>query len=180
MPKKKKVKPTKERLSGDITIAHALEKFPQIGPILAQYGVHCIGCHISGYESLEEGLMAHGFTEEDIDSILKEMNEALEFVPEQVAKPPGKPVELSRIAAEKIRELLKAQGKEGYCLRIRVLPGESNYWMGFEREKAESDILRELEGIKLILDPESDSQLDNYTIEYIETPEEKGFKFIKG
>ena len=60
---------TKDMLLDDIVI-----KYPETAVILMGYGLHCIGCIISGFETLEQGAKTHGLTEEEIKLMLKDVN----------------------------------------------------------------------------------------------------------
>jgi len=55
-------------------IAEAVEKNPKAADIMIKYGLHCVGCHISPYETIEQGAMAHGISGKDIDKMVGEMN----------------------------------------------------------------------------------------------------------
>ena len=57
-------------------IAEAVEKNPKAAEIMFKYGLHCVGCHISPYETIEQGAMAHGISDKDIDKMVNEMNKA--------------------------------------------------------------------------------------------------------
>jgi len=76
-----KKKPAKAKSSSKISKAMALgeiiQKFPKAAPLLAEAGLHCIGCHISAFESLEDGCKAHGLSDKEIDSLVKRMNDAV-------------------------------------------------------------------------------------------------------
>lgn len=82
MPKEKPKKETKEKsavksdnkITKDMGIMEILEKKPQAGMIMMEYGLHCIGCMASQFESLEQGCMAHGIPEEKIDEMVEKIN----------------------------------------------------------------------------------------------------------
>lgn len=61
---------TKEMTFGDL-----IKKYPKSGPILAGYGLHCIGCHIAVIETLEQGARAHGLSDDQIQSMVTELNQ---------------------------------------------------------------------------------------------------------
>ena len=42
-------------ITKDMTISEVIEKYPSTIETLLMTGVHCIGCHVSGIETLEEG-----------------------------------------------------------------------------------------------------------------------------
>ncbi len=57
-----------------MTFSKILESKEGSGEIMAKYGLHCIGCMMARMESLEEGCLAHGLSEENILSLLDEIN----------------------------------------------------------------------------------------------------------
>ena len=56
------------------TLGQIIKQYPEIAPVLAKAGLHCIGCHVSEYESLGDGCRAHGLTDEDIKKIVTGAN----------------------------------------------------------------------------------------------------------
>jgi hybrid cluster-associated redox disulfide protein len=58
-----------------MTFEQILEANPKAGAILMRYGLHCIGCHISAYETLEQGSKAHGLSDEQIGKMVTELNQ---------------------------------------------------------------------------------------------------------
>jgi hybrid cluster-associated redox disulfide protein len=59
------------------TLGSVIESYPEIAPVLAQAGLHCIGCHVSAYESIEEGCRAHGMSKKDVDDLVKNANKRI-------------------------------------------------------------------------------------------------------
>lgn len=59
----------KDMLIGEIVQLHREAAF-----VMMQYGLHCIGCAVSSFESLKEGCLAHGMDEETVDKIVDEIN----------------------------------------------------------------------------------------------------------
>ena len=66
-----------EQITRDMTFGELIKKFPKAAPILASYGLHCIGCHIATVETIEQGAMAHGLDDTQIGKMLLEMNQAV-------------------------------------------------------------------------------------------------------
>ena len=58
-----------------MTIMEVIEKCPEAGEILMQTGMHCLGCHMASQESLEQGLKAHGMSDEQVEEVVKKINE---------------------------------------------------------------------------------------------------------
>lgn len=64
------------KITKNMTFDEIIKKFPKAVEILAKYDMHCIGCHISSSETLGEGAMVHGFSDEKLNQMLNELNEA--------------------------------------------------------------------------------------------------------
>jgi hybrid cluster-associated redox disulfide protein len=61
---------TKKMNIGEIAVNH-----PETMEVFMKYGMHCIGCMASQFETLEQGCEAHGI---DADKMVKDLNAALE------------------------------------------------------------------------------------------------------
>jgi len=57
-------------------IKELLEKHPAVVEVLMGYGLNCVNCHFSMYDTLESGLKIHGLDHE-IDMILRDLNEVV-------------------------------------------------------------------------------------------------------
>ena len=66
----------KEPISKDMTLGDVITKYPNAGKVFMDYGMHCIGCHISPYESVEGGASAHGITGAKFKKMMGELNAA--------------------------------------------------------------------------------------------------------
>ena len=64
-----------EKITADMNIMDAVEKYPIIAQVLIRYGLGCVGCIISTAETLGEGIAAHGLNP---DIIIEEANMILE------------------------------------------------------------------------------------------------------
>ena len=57
---------TKDTIIGDI-----LDIAPDTAPIFLSIGMHCLGCHSSRGENVEQACMVHGV---DVDALLEQLN----------------------------------------------------------------------------------------------------------
>ena len=69
---KKSIK--KNVITRDMTFAEALEKNSKAGEVMFKYGLHCIGCHVAAFETVEQGARAHGMGDKEIKKMLDEIN----------------------------------------------------------------------------------------------------------
>lgn len=73
----------KPPFSKDLIIMEAVEHYPEAVEVFLEYGLHCIGCHISGYETIEEGAMGHGIVGDDLENMMLDAKEKIEGTPAQ-------------------------------------------------------------------------------------------------
>ncbi|HEX9664288.1 MAG TPA: DUF542 domain-containing protein [Patescibacteria group bacterium] len=64
-------------ITKEMTMGEIVKQYPQVAPIMLDFGLHCVGCHVAFWETLEEGIASHGMTEDDLDALLKQLNEAI-------------------------------------------------------------------------------------------------------
>jgi hybrid cluster-associated redox disulfide protein len=72
-PSSKKAGITRQTLIGD-----AARSSPEAAEIMFNHGLHCIGCGMTAFESIEQGCAGHGLADKEIDSLVKELNIAVE------------------------------------------------------------------------------------------------------
>ncbi len=65
------------KITGKTTFAELLSVCPPAGEILFGYGLHCIGCHMSAEESIENGARAHGLSDSQISDMLDKINKKI-------------------------------------------------------------------------------------------------------
>lgn len=75
-----------ERITRQTTIGDLVKAHPDAAPIVMSYGLHCIGCHVAFWETLEQGCRGHGMPEEVIDELVEEINTSIEVVAKAQAK----------------------------------------------------------------------------------------------
>ncbi len=66
-----------DKLTKDTTLGEAVSKYPETAAIMLKYGLHCIGCHVATWETIEQGASGHGLTGAQIKDMLADMNAAI-------------------------------------------------------------------------------------------------------
>jgi hybrid cluster-associated redox disulfide protein len=74
MGRKNREKAKKEKITKNMTFAEILQNHPKSAEILFNSGLHCVGCHISAYETLEQGCLMHGMDKKQISELIKKLN----------------------------------------------------------------------------------------------------------
>lgn len=62
---------TKNMLIGDV-----IKKHPESVEVMLEHGIHCVGCHVATWETIEQGAQAHGMEKEDLKKMLEDLNKA--------------------------------------------------------------------------------------------------------
>lgn len=170
---------TQQLINKDMTMGEIIEKYPFASEVMLSYGLHCVGCHVNPYESLENGALGHGMSDEEIASLLQELND---LVKTNGAKPDvvitDAKVTITQFAVTKVMEMMKTHAKEGQGLRVGVVRGGCSgktYQMDFDSPKSD-DFVFEQNGLKIIVDPKSMEFLNGTNIDYTESLQGAGFK----
>jgi len=80
-PSKNAAKPQKaaakatQKITPGMTLGEAIQQYPETAEVMFKHGLHCIGCHISAFETIEQGATAHGI---DPKKLIQDMNKAVE------------------------------------------------------------------------------------------------------
>ena len=75
---------TAGRITKKMSLAEVIMEFPETAAVFQKHGLHCIGCAVAAYESVEQGALAHGI---DPDSLVRDLNEATKKASGKQAKP---------------------------------------------------------------------------------------------
>ena len=87
-------------------------------------------------------------------------------------------VELSGVAAAKVKHLLEQEGRDDLRLRVAVQPGGCSgliYQLYFDERVLDGDLLRDFGGVEVVVDRMSGPYLEGATIDFADTIEKQGF-----
>ena len=171
-----------QTITKDTTIGEIVDKYPQVVDTLTSFGVHCVGCHVSPFESLEMGFKGHGMDDAKVAEAVTKLNEVINKNPVEIKKEEPKDISNATLnvtdkAAEKIKALIKQEKKQ--ALRISVKPGGCSgfeYGMELDDKTTDNDIVIEQKGIKIFVDKESMQKLDGVNVDYVDSLQGAGFK----
>lgn len=97
---------------------------------------------------------------------------------ETATEVPTHGVNLTQVAADKVRSLLEQEGRTDLRLRIAVQPGGCSgliYQLYFDERQLEGDAIRDFDGVEVIVDRMSVPYLDGSTIDFEDTIQKQGF-----
>ena len=182
-PPENKGKITKGMIIQEILAEHP-DKAMILSEILIDFGIHCVGCGASGFETLEEGVLGHGFTEQELDILVKNLNKAISEKSKNKMKSNFNikdfSLKITPKAISKVKEIMKQEGKENGILRVSVLAGGcSGYTYDLEivDKSTSSDLSFKESGLIIAVNKDSLEFLNKAKIDFVESLKESGFKF---
>ena len=162
-----------------MTISDILGMFPNKAGRLSQEitnaGLHCVGCHAATWETLEGGMLGHGKTQDEIESLVGRLNELLE----EEADPTT--ISLTPEAAKKFAEFAQLEGRPRAALRFGIEPrGCSGYGyvLDFSDEAKADDAVFESQGVEIHVNQRELPKVLGSKIDYITSLHDSGFKVI--
>lgn len=156
-------------------IGEVVNKYPESASVMLSYGLHCVGCAVNPYESIEAGAMGHGMSEETVDNLIKDINKILEGNEESSKKI----ITITKNAADKFKDFAKEENKEISFVRLSCHGGGCSgfqYALDFVDEKTTNDELFEEFGVKILVDKTLVNKIKGTKIDYVENENGSGFK----
>ena len=87
-------------------------------------------------------------------------------------------INLSPVAASKVKSLLDQEGRDDLSLRISVQPGGCSglrYQLFFDERNLDGDVVKDFGGVNVVTDRMSAPYLMGATIDFVDTIEKQGF-----
>ncbi|MFQ5531544.1 MAG: iron-sulfur cluster assembly accessory protein [Candidatus Nanoarchaeia archaeon] len=180
MAKTKQIQ-TEIKVTKNMTIGDVVEKYPEVVETLLSYGLHCVGCHVNAFETLEQGASGHGMSKAEIDKMIKDVNNKINKSNSEkekdITQGLDKEITITDDAARKIAELARKDKKPPF-LRLSVVSGGCNghlYSMKLG-PKQEGDLEFNNRNVKVFVDKDSMEKLNGVMINYVDNLNESGFK----
>ena len=165
-------------IAKDMPIGQIFEKYPQkaakLADVMTNHGLHCVGCHVNVFETIEQGAMGHGMNKKELDLLLKSMNDVLMENKESIEG-----LRLTKAALTKVKELQQKEKKTGCGLRVAVEPGGcagSSYALYFDKEAKGDHVIKQDE-VTAYIRPEHFELLKGTEVDYVDGLQGAGFKF---
>lgn len=64
--KNKKTKSRIEKVTKKMSFSELIDKYPDSIEVLLDSGMHCFGCAMASFETIEQGCIAHGLNPDEI------------------------------------------------------------------------------------------------------------------
>ncbi|MBI5176544.1 iron-sulfur cluster assembly accessory protein [Candidatus Micrarchaeota archaeon] len=171
------VSQSSEQIRGDMLIGEIVARHPEVVPLFLKYGLHCVGCRVSPYETIEQGSLGHGMPNDVFSQMIAEANSRIGQWREENPSS-SNAVELTASAAEQVKKIMKTEGKEGYGLRVEAVAGGCagySYQMDFEQAPGGQDASFETHGLTVFYAKSAEKFLAGTVIDYREALQGSGF-----
>src|SRR3989338_4811590 len=73
-----------EVISKAMPIADVVARYPSIVDTLQSYGIHCVGCGASTFETIDQGFKGHGMSDTEVEAIVEELNRVAKTAPKKL------------------------------------------------------------------------------------------------
>ena len=66
-------------ITKDMNLGEVVFKYPEAAEVLTDYGLSCVGCFASSFDTIEQGAKIHELSDEELDDMLERINEVVNF-----------------------------------------------------------------------------------------------------
>ncbi len=166
-----------DQITKEMTIEEIFSSFPQKSQKLAQEltnaGLNCVGCSASTWETLEAGMLGHGFNESDLEKLLGKLNGIL------AEKVDLSTISMTKRAALKYQEILADEEKTGWGLRFGDRAAGCSgfeYVLDYSEKPSPEDETFHCEGVDIHVHKAQVSRLKGSVIDFVDGLNGSGFK----
>ena len=68
----------KSYINKEMTIQEIIELYPETMEIIMEYQLSCVGCGAAGFETIEQGALGHGMSEEEVGMLVRDVNKVIQ------------------------------------------------------------------------------------------------------
>lgn len=165
-----------QTITREMTIKEIFSNFPskqqKLAHELTRFGLNCVGCSASTWETVESGVFRHGMAEEQLQDLLNKLNDVLKQENDTTT------VSMTAHAAEIFKNICIQEGKDGWALRFDEKPAGCSgfeYVLGFSEKPTEQDAIFHSHGIEIHVYQDALLRLQGCEIDYVDGLQ-SGFK----
>lgn len=130
MPKTRKLH---RSITHSWNIAEIVRQYPETSEVFTEWQLHCFGCEIGAVENVHDGCLTHGFSEDEIALVVKDLNEAIRAV-----KPRPNNLTITKEAAREVQNIAKREKTSGQGLSV-VSNADGSFAMEFRKRKRKGE-----------------------------------------
>lgn len=167
-----KLQPLKIKSSmkiNDLMILH-----PDTTDVMLSYNLHCVGCSINEFDTLEQGAKIHGLSAEDNQALLEDLQDVFQ----QILVYEAHDMNFTKGAVEQIKSFQKQENKEGRPLYIQYTFTEEGpeFALDFIEKISDTQTSFIIDDITIIVETSILSELQGFFMDYRRVGDEEGFQ----
>jgi hybrid cluster-associated redox disulfide protein len=70
---------TEIKITKDMNLGEVVFKYPEAAEVLTDYGLSCVGCFASSFDTIEQGAKIHELSDEELEDMLGRINEVVNY-----------------------------------------------------------------------------------------------------
>jgi len=75
----KKKQDHRPKIDRKMNLEQLVREYPELVEVLsADYGLHCVSCFAAAFDTLEGGAKVHGYNDQEIEKMVKRLNDIIE------------------------------------------------------------------------------------------------------
>ena len=64
-------------ITKNMNLGEIVFKYPEAAEVLTDYGLSCVGCFASSFDTIEQGAKIHQLSDEELDEMIERINEVV-------------------------------------------------------------------------------------------------------
>ena len=61
-----------------MNLGEVVFKYPEAAEVLTDYGLSCVGCFASSFDTIEQGAKIHQLSDEELEEMIERINEVIQ------------------------------------------------------------------------------------------------------
>lgn len=168
---------SKIQITPDMKISDIMALNAGAADVMLSYGLHCVGCSINEFDTLEQGSRIHSMREDELQCLLDDLNDL--FSEQKAYEEKG--ITLTERALSKIKEFQQIEQKTDCPLYVQFQideeSGEKAFGLDFTEKVLDSHTKLDFDTLILVFDTATFDELEGLIMDYKEGPYEEGFLF---
>jgi hybrid cluster-associated redox disulfide protein len=67
-----------KEITRDMNLGEVVFKYPEAAEVLTDYGLSCVGCFASSFDTIEQGAKIHQLSDEELEEMIERINEVIQ------------------------------------------------------------------------------------------------------
>jgi len=152
-------------------------KSQKLAQIMSNAGINCVGCSASTDETIEQGMISHGLSLQEVEVVVTNLNKAITDKTTSNETETKEGVTVSNFAAVKVKGFRKAPGD---MFKITLNEGSCGFTYGFKfkNKRDDDEVEYESNGVKILINKSDVPKLKGMELDFVDGMQGAGFKIL--